>query len=90
MCVKDIFTGTAGLPFVSLVGGSLRFEFLRRKGAAMTYTPQKSGTASGWQPLTATPSVTSIDTAWERVIILEPLAAPLDARAIGRVLVTQP
>ena len=38
----------------------------------------------------STPLVTSIDAAWERVVILEPLTAPLDGRAFGRVLVSQP
>ena len=83
-------TGISGLPLITLDGSSLRFEFIRRKGSALNYTAQKSNTATTWLPLTAAPTVTSIDSAWERVVVLEPLTDPLDSRALGRVLVTQP
>jgi alpha-tubulin suppressor-like RCC1 family protein len=89
-------TGTSGLPAITTPQnapvGTLRFEFLRRKGSGLVYAPQKSTTLDGasWSPLAATPVVTSIDGQWERVVYTEapdPVPAPV---CFGRVEVTIP
>jgi hypothetical protein len=89
-------TGTSGLPSITTPGdappGTLRFEFLRRKGSGLAYTPQKSTTLDdpSWSPITATPVVTSIDDQWERVVYTEapdPVPAPA---CFGRVSVSLP
>ena len=87
-------TGTSGLPLVTRVSGTLRIEFLRRKASTnsgLTYTPQfcdslqATGTG-GWANATATPTVTSIDSTWERVFINDTVTGT--ARRFGRVKLT--
>ena len=89
-------TGTSGLPSITTPAaapaGTLRFEFLRRKGSGLIYTPEKSTTLDNpsWLPLTAAPAITSINDQWERVIYTEapdPVPAPA---CFGRVEVTLP
>lgn len=86
-------TGTAGLPVVAPAqAGStwvFRFEFLRRIGSGLVYTPQRSGTLvpGSWTPLTATPTVVPVSAQWERVIYEEPMT---EAVSFGRVEVTLP
>ena len=89
-------TGTGGLPAITIPdgapAGTLRFEFLRRKGSGLVYAPQKSTTldGAGWSPLTATPVVTTINDQWERVVYTEapdPVPAPA---CFGRVEVSIP
>jgi hypothetical protein len=89
-------TGTSGLPSITTPDdappGTLRFEFLRRKGSGLLYTPQKNTTLdeSSWSPLTATPVISSIDNQWERVVYTEPpppIPAPV---CFGRVSVAIP
>ncbi len=86
-------TGTAGLPAISLTGSPsariLRVEFLRRKGSGLTYNTRKttSVNANPWQPLTDTPTVTSMDATWERVVYEEPVTG---ARWFARVEVALP
>jgi alpha-tubulin suppressor-like RCC1 family protein len=89
-------TGTSGLPSITTPEaaptGTLRFEFLRRKGSGLVYAPQKSTSldGTGWSPLTATPVVTSIDDQWERVVYTEaPDSIPAPA-CFGRVEVVIP
>jgi hypothetical protein len=89
-------TGTSGLPSITTPEGSppatLRFEFIRRKGSGLVYTPQKSTTLAGpsWSPLIAAPVVTSIDDQWERVVYTEaPDPVPVSA-CFGRVSVSLP
>jgi hypothetical protein len=85
-------TGNAGLPLITWgEGGALRFEFLRRKGAGLTYTPQLSGSvaAGTWQPAAAIPTITNVDAEWERVVVVEPLPAEMKTRVFARLLVTQ-
>ena len=89
--------GSSGLPAITTQpGGSagiLRFEFVRRIGSGLIYTPQKSpdpGNPASWVPLTDTPSVGSIDTMWERVIYEEPYDPVAAPRFFGRVLVRLP
>ncbi|MCW1922766.1 choice-of-anchor D domain-containing protein [Luteolibacter arcticus] len=72
-------TGTSGLPAIQLIGtgpdGTIRIEYLRRKGSGLIYTPQVSDTLALalFQPTTAVPQVTSINATWERVIVSEPV-----------------
>jgi alpha-tubulin suppressor-like RCC1 family protein len=89
-------TGASGLPSITTPDdaplGTLRFEFLRRKGSGLVYTPKKSTTLDGpsWTPLTASPVVTSINDQWERVAYTEapdPIPAPA---CFGRVEVSIP
>ena len=80
---------TAGLPGTSLVSSKLRLEFIRRKAATtpgITYTPQFGSTPGAWTDA-ASPTPTSIDTTWERVVVDDP--APTGGRRFGRVAVTQ-
>jgi hypothetical protein len=86
-------TGNAGLPLITWgAGDTVRFEFLRRKGAGLTYTPQLSGSleAGTWQSTTALPTVTSLDAEWERVIVVEALPPEMKMRVFARLLVSQP
>lgn len=89
-------TGTSGLPAITTPqnapAGTLRFEFLRRKGSGLVYAPRKSTTLDGatWSPLAAAPVVTTINDQWERVVYTEapdPVPAPV---CFGRVEVTIP
>ncbi len=89
--------GTAGLPAITTQpntpAGILRFEFVRRIGSGLIYTPQKNpnpGNPASWVPLTDTPSVNAIDAAWERVIYEEPYDPTAAPRLFGRVHVTLP
>ncbi len=89
-------SGTSGLPSITVPDnaplGTLRVEFIRRKGSGLIYIPQKSTTLGGlgWSPLSAVPVVTSIDDQWERVTYDEP-PAPIPAPAcFGRVAVSLP
>lgn len=68
----------------------LRLEYLRRKAAThpgLTYTPQFSSTLTGtWSTATASETVQSIDTNWERVMVEEP--ANGGDKRFGRVMVS--
>jgi hypothetical protein len=72
-------TGMAGLPRITQYGsgasGIFRYEFLRRKGSGLVYTPRKSSTleSPSWIPLSATPTVVPINATWERAIYEEPV-----------------
>jgi N-acetylneuraminic acid mutarotase len=71
--------GTTGLPRVSRVPGAtpkLRLEFIRRKNSGLIYTPQHGTTLDDFVPMTASPTVTSIDEQWERVVIEQPATGP--------------
>ena len=91
-------TGTSGLPSITTPpgapAGTLRYEFLRRKGSGLVYTPQKSSSldSNNWMPLGATPVITPIpgNEQFERVTYVEP-PAPVPASAcFGRVSVLLP
>ena len=71
-------TGTSGLPLVTVTTSNgvttLCIEFIRRKCGGITYWPQSTqnpGTGP-WLPITGTPTVTNIDSTWERVKICTP------------------
>ncbi|MFZ4764106.1 MAG: hypothetical protein ACOYMN_04060 [Roseimicrobium sp.] len=73
--------GTAGLPKVSIVGtgpaARLQVEFVRRKASTasgLSYEVQFADTLAetgqgAWATSTATPTVTSLDDTWERVLL---------------------
>ncbi|MGL4401247.1 MAG: choice-of-anchor D domain-containing protein, partial [Luteolibacter sp.] len=87
-------TGTAGLPAVSLDQSGpqpqLVIEFLRRKNSGLIYTPEISPGLATFQPLTETPTVTSIDDQWERVVLKRTIDPSLTPTLFGRVSVTLP
>ncbi len=87
-------TGTAGLPAVSLDRSGpqpqLVIEFLRRKDSGLIYTPEISPGLAAFQPLTETPTVTSINTQWERVVLKRTIDPSLTPTLFGRVTVTLP
>lgn len=87
-------TGTAGLPFVSLSttpsSASLHVEFVRRRNSTLVYTPQWGTTLDVFLPMTAPPTVITIDADWERVIVEESLGRPPLLQAFARVLVQLP
>lgn len=90
-------TGTSGLPSITTPEeapqGTLHFEFLRRKGSGLVYTPQKSTTldgSGGWSSLAATPVVTSINDQWERVTYTEAPDPVPATSCFGRVSVSVP
>ena len=86
-------TGLSGLPRISteLSGPStvFRYEFLRRRGDGITYTPEKSTTLGAWTGLSSEPVITVIDDTWERVVHEEPVS-PAESRLFGRVSVSIP
>lgn len=87
-----------GLPSIGVQGspepGSsiFRFEFVRRIGSGLVYTPQKSSSldSTSWVPLSDTPEVVPIDGFWERLIYEEPVDTAAEAQCFGRVKVTLP
>ncbi|MEM1083746.1 MAG: choice-of-anchor D domain-containing protein [Verrucomicrobiota bacterium] len=88
--------GDSGLPRYSVVedGGNFffRFEFLRRKGSGLIYTPQKSTTLvdADFVALTAPETVEDVDPLWERVIIDEPIDLDTEPTGFGRLMVDLP
>lgn len=87
-------TGTSGLPTYDTTGSGassfFRFEFIRRIGSGLIYTPKKSPDLLNWSNLTSTPTVTGIDANWERVVHLEPFDGTVIVELFGRVEVTLP
>ncbi len=90
--------GTAGLPVISQSGtgasGVLCFEFVRRKGSGLVYTPKKSTSLdpAGWINVSDPPTVTPIGTdgLWERVVYEEPSDPAVVPACFGRVEVAIP
>lgn len=89
-------TGTSGLPAITRQtngsSGIFRFEFVRRIGSGLTYSPRKSVSmsAASWLPLADTPTVLPINADWERVIYEEPFNPSATPRYFGRVEVVTP
>ncbi len=89
-------SGTNGLPAITApsTGGppdSIRVEFIRRRNSGLIYTPLYSiNGLANFTPMTATPAVTTIDTNWERVVVLQPLGLPLPTSTFSRVSVAAP
>ena len=89
--------GSGGLPGITTQPNGpssiFRFEFVRRIGSGLIYTPQKSPditNPASWVPLTDTPTIIPIDATWERVIYEEPYDAAITPKCFGRVHVTLP
>jgi hypothetical protein len=88
--------GTTGLPTITVPEnappGTIRVEFLRRKGSGLVYAPQKSTSLDNpsWSPLSGTPVVTSIDDQWERVVYTEAPDPVPATSCFGRVSVSLP
>ena len=83
-------TGTAGLPTIRPAGhGIIRFEFLRRTGSGLIYTPKISSTlaADSWTHLTDMPTVTPVAEGWERAVFEEPVDSGT-SKVFGTVEVT--
>lgn len=87
-------TGISGLPHISLDRSGpqsvIRFEYLRRKNCGLIYAPRKSVDLTIWLPLTASPTVISIDPEWERVIVSEPCELLTTPQLFGQVMVGLP
>ena len=86
-------TGTAGLPVITVPSpGVMRVEYLRRIDSGLLYAPKKRTAldAGVWQPLTALPIVTPIDTEWERVQHDEAFTPGSTTKLWGTVEVTLP
>ncbi|MEI7955765.1 MAG: hypothetical protein WCJ66_11400 [Verrucomicrobiota bacterium] len=68
-------TGTSGLPYISTSGSGvtrrLRVEFLRRLSSpGTTYSVEfTSNPANGWTAPSAPPTVTTINSQWQRVVV---------------------
>lgn len=83
--------GFTGLPHISTAFSgptpTFRYEYLRRRGSALTYTPQKSTDLNTWNVLISEPTVEVIDDTWERVTYDEPITGE---RQFGRVNISAP
>lgn len=87
-------TGTGGLPNVQIAGAdslySLRFEYLRRRNAGLTYTPVMSTDLTDWSEIDAGERVINIDSNWDRVTLEFPVDGNAVEKAFGRIEVTSP
>lgn len=87
-------TGTSGLPapFMEQEPEQLVFalEFLRRKGAGLTYEPLVSTNLVQWNPMTGVTTVTPINDDWERVTIRQSYPMTPGLKIFGRVRVSAP
>ena len=69
--------GAAGLPLIMVVPGTpnrLRFQFVRRIDAIVSYSAMRATTLNDWQEILDEPIIESIDDHWERVTYEEDLA----------------
>ncbi|MEP4076409.1 choice-of-anchor D domain-containing protein [Haloferula sp.] len=87
--------GDTGLPRYSVIEDDgdhfFRFEFLRRKGSGLIYTPLKSPDLdTEFVESTGTETVEDIDTEWERVFVDEPVDLTTNPTCFGRVMVELP
>ena len=71
--------GNSELPIAQLVNNEgqsdWQFEFIRRKGSGLTYSPQKSTALapSSFVPMTGATTVQNLGAECERVIVSEPV-----------------
>lgn len=88
--------GTAGLPCLRVDPGAgsniFRFEFVRRAGSGLVYTPVVSTTllSGSWTPLSDEPTILPLSAGWERVIYEEIVDPALVPRIFGRVEIMLP
>jgi hypothetical protein len=88
-------TGTSGLPLVQTDGSNhLTATFLRRKAATnsgTTYIPEFTEDLAGpWTTLATTPTITSVDSTWERVTYTNSAVISAATKRFLRVRVTAP
>jgi hypothetical protein len=88
--------GVSGLPHIKISqsgegGMVLRFEYLKRIGSNLIYTPQTGTTLQEglWTPLSAPPGEI-IDAEWERVICEAPFDPQTTPSFFGRLKITMP
>ena len=88
--------GTAGLPHFELISSEpssvWRFEYLRRKGSGLIYTPMHSTqlSAGSFSPIVGTETTTDIDETWERVVLSVPINLVTDPSGFGTIKVSLP
>ena len=87
--------GTDGLPHFELASepsNTWRFEYLRRKGSGLIYTPMHSTqlSAGTFIPMVGIEIVSDIDETWERVVLSVPINFVTDPKGFGYVEVTIP
>ncbi|MFC7336982.1 hypothetical protein ACFQY0_07315 [Haloferula chungangensis] len=87
--------GSSGLPRYELLENDgehfFRFEYLRRKGSGLIYTPLKSpDLSSPFTKVLGTETIEDIDRQWERVFIDEPVDLTTQPTCFGRVEVELP
>ena len=65
-------SGTSGMPSVSVITPAtptLRIEYLRRKNSGLNYKVKFSDDLVTWEDAVATPTPTSINTSWDRMVM---------------------
>ncbi|MEK7953478.1 choice-of-anchor D domain-containing protein [Luteolibacter soli] len=87
-------TGTSGLPRWSLISGGplghyLRVEYVRRKGAMISYDVMISEDLENWDFPTVPHNATVIDDDWERITHDIPVDLEETPRMFGRVVVNE-
>ncbi len=84
-------TGTSGLPAFSVINPAaptLQIEYLRRKNSGLTYTVRFSDDLITWDDAVATPTPTSINAEWERMVMPDTAGAGHTKR-FGKVVVSE-
>ena len=88
--------GTTGLPHSELIESepstTWRFEYLRRKGSGLSYTPMHSNqlSAGTFIPMVGAETTSDIDETWERVLLSVPINLVTDPKGFGTIEVTLP
>jgi hypothetical protein len=88
--------GTSGLPHFELItsepSSTWRFEYLRRKGSGLIYTPMHSTqlSAGSFSPMVGAETASDIDDTWERVVLSVPINLVTDPTGFGTIEVTLP
>ncbi|MCB1129816.1 MAG: hypothetical protein KDN05_01725 [Verrucomicrobiae bacterium] len=85
-------TGTSGLPTYELDpnAGEVTLQYIRRKDSGLIYTPQKSGSLDGFEPLGGTETSEDIDGQFERVTVVAPCDPAIEESCFWRVAVELP
>ncbi len=88
------WTAASGLPVISIdeswLEPVLKVEFLRRKGSGLLYTPERASALDDFSAMTGSETVTSINTEWERVMVIETNPPQNPTNGFARVKVTIP
>jgi hypothetical protein len=82
----------SGLPLISAIPNGLRFEYLRRVGSGLIYTPRWSSTLQegSCAVVTGIPEISYVNSVWERVVVTQAMNAEAVTRCFGIVVVTLP